>query len=99
MQIFDLLTAAAATGPGGATVRSPKAAARTFQATVTGATPSATVAIEVSNDGQNWLVLRTITLDGVTPSDGFASEAPWGHTRANVTALGAGCSVSAQMGV
>ena len=77
----------------------------TFQATVTGTgAVTATVDIEVSNDGTNWLdtVAGTITLSGTTThSDGFTTtSAPWKYVRANVTAIsGTGASVDVVMGV
>lgn len=77
----------------------------TFQATVTGTgVVTATVDIEVSNDGTNWLdtVAGTITLSGdTTHSDGFTTtSAPWKYVRANVTAIsGTGASVDVVMGV
>jgi hypothetical protein len=77
----------------------------TFQATVTGTgAVTATVDIEVSNDGTNWLdtVAGTITLSGTTThSDGFTTtSAPWKYVRANVTAIsGTSASVDVVMGV
>jgi hypothetical protein len=75
---------------------------RTFQATVTGTgAVTATVLIQVSNDGTNFLTLGTITLSGTTSaSDGFASNAPWVHVRANVSAIsGTSAAVTVVMGV
>lgn len=74
---------------------------RTFQATVTGTgSVSATVKVQVSNDGTNYLDLGVITLGGTTSaSDGFASDAPWLYTRGNVTAIsGTNAAVSLSMG-
>jgi hypothetical protein len=76
----------------------------TFQATVTGTgTVSATVVIDVSNDGTNWVAtsLGTITLSGTTSSsDGFATTASWKYVRARVTAIsGTGATVQVYMGV
>lgn len=75
-----------------------------FQATVTGTgAVTATVEIEVSNDGVNIVdtVMGTITLSGTTShSDGFTSEAPWKYVRANVTAIsGTGATVDVTMSV
>jgi len=80
---------------------SPKS---TFQATVQGTgAVSATVVIDVSNDGVNWVstVMGTITLSGTTSSsDGFTSDAPWKYVRARVTAIsGTGATVQVYMGV
>lgn len=72
-----------------------------FQATVTGTgAVTATVTIEVSNDGVNAVgtAMGTITLSGTTShSDGFTSVAPWKYVRAvtsNVTGTGATVSVN-----
>jgi hypothetical protein len=71
-----------------------------FQATVAGTgAVTATVAIEVSNDGVNAVdtVMGTITLSGTTShSDGFTSVSPWKYVRAvttNVTGTGATVNV------
>lgn len=74
----------------------------TFQATVKGLGPvSATVLIEVSNDGDNFLLLGTLTLSGSnSASDGFASAAPWTFFRAKTTAIsGTGAVVTVFAGV
>jgi hypothetical protein len=74
---------------------------RTFQATVAGTgAVSATVIIEGSNDGANFLTLGTITLSGTTSaSDGFVSDAAWGYVRARLTAIsGTGAAVTVAMG-
>ena len=61
----------------------------TFQATMgTAGTTTATVDIEVSNDEVQWIVMGTITLNGVSDTDGYASSASWAFVRANVKALG-----------
>lgn len=71
-----------------------------FQAVVEGTgTVTATVDIEVSNDGVNAVdtVMGTITLSGTTShSDGFTSDAPWKYVRAvtsNVTGTNATVNV------
>jgi hypothetical protein len=73
-----------------------------FQAT--GATSagsgSATVVIEVSNDGTNYNTLGTITLTLGTSStgDGFAVSNTWEYYRAKLTAIsGTGASVTVYM--
>lgn len=63
----------------------------TFQAigsTSTG-TGAATVNIEVSNNGVNWLTYGTITLTlGITEStDGLVLAAPWAFVRANASSI------------
>lgn len=61
---------------------------KTFQAILSvSTTPTATVDIEVSNDGNNWVVIGTITLSGSGDRDGFASSAAWLHHRGNVKAI------------
>ena len=48
---------------------------------------SATVVIECSTDGLDWVTLGTITLSGTTSAtDGFAAVA-WPHMRPKVTAI------------
>lgn len=63
----------------------------TAQATVQGTgAVSATVQIEVSNDGVGWLVdsVSTLSLSGTgIASAGFTSSAPWQFVRANITAI------------
>lgn len=69
---------------------------------VSASTGSASIAVQVSNDGANWLTLGTITLSLTTSesSDGFASDAPWAFVRGNVTSIsGTGAAVSLLMGV
>jgi hypothetical protein len=63
---------------------------------------TATVLIDVSNDGIHpcGTVAGTITLTGtLTASDGFTTEAAWKYIRARVTAItGTGAVVTCQMG-
>lgn len=61
---------------------------------------SATVLIEVSNDGSNWLTLGTIVLSGTTSDqDGFAANAAWVWVRARCTAIsGTGAALTVKMG-
>lgn len=75
---------------------------RTFQATVTGTgAVTATVSVEVSNDGKNFLNLATIDLSGTgSNTDGFASDAVWEYVRGRVTAIsGTNATVDLIMGV
>ena len=76
---------------------------RTFQGTgVTSAgAGSATVIVEVSNDGTNWITMGTITLAFTTTlgTDGFTSDAPWRYLRARTTAIaGTDATVNVWMG-
>lgn len=82
-----LLTAATVTGAGDS-VRLPNGV-KTFQASLAGSgSVSATVLIQVSNDGSQWLTLGTITLSGTSSaSDGFVSDETWYSHRANVSAI------------
>ena len=75
-----------------------------FQIVLTGTgAVTATVAIELSNDGTNALAtpLATVSLSGTTTvSDGFQSDASWKYVRLNVTALtGTGAAVRGYMSV
>jgi hypothetical protein len=102
-----LLTAATGTGAGNAWHPRDVPATNTyvfhsFQAsgTTTASTGAATVVIQVSNDGTNYLTLGTITLTLGTSStsDGFASLNTWEYYRANLTAIsGTGASVTVLM--
>lgn len=70
-----------------------------IQATVVGTgTVSATIVVEVSNDGTHALdtALGTITLSGSSSdSDGFITNASWKYIRARITAIaGTGATVS-----
>lgn len=74
-----------------------------FQATITGTgAVTATIDIEVSNDGTYWCdtVMGTITLAGTNEhTDGFTSVAPWKYVRAIlVTITGTDASVTVSMG-
>ena len=95
---ITLLNAVTATGAGAAKTFSHSIPYKTCQATVTGTgSVSATVNIEVSNDGIGWILAGTITLSGTTTAtDGFVIQAPWLNIRANVTAVsGTGAAVTA----
>lgn len=73
-----------------------------FQAVVAGTgAVSATVVIEVSNDGTNFMTLGTITLSGTTSAtDGFTSKDTYSQRRARLTAIsGTGATVNVNMGV
>ena len=100
--VRDIMSGATSTGAGNAHFKdSPYAS---FQATVSGTgAVTATVDIEVSNDGTNWCdtAAGTITLSGTTSAtDGFTTTSPWKYVRANVTAIsGTGATVSVKMGV
>ena len=77
---------------------------RTFQArgeTSSGA-GAATILVQGSIDGVNWILLGTIslTLGTVTTSDGLATSAMWPFVRGNITAIsGTDASVDLLMGV
>jgi hypothetical protein len=68
-----------------------------YQATVIGTgAVTATVLIEVSIDGYNWLTLGTIALSGTTThTDGFVAVGGWPNVRAQVSAVsGTGAAVT-----
>lgn len=61
---------------------------------------AATVFVQVTNDGTNYIDAGTITLTLATSasSDGFALDAPWDKVRARINAIsGTGASVSVYM--
>lgn len=82
-----LLNGVLVTGAGAALQTSARQ--RTFQGKVVGTgAVTATIKVEVSLDGVNFIVIGTITLSGTTEAfDGFATEAPWEYVRGNVTAI------------
>jgi hypothetical protein len=102
-----LLSKATATGAGAAwNPRDTSAVAtytqHSFQAigSTTTSTGAATVLIQVSNDGANYITMGTITLTLGTSitSDGFAAANTWEYYRANVSAIsGTGASVTVYM--
>lgn len=101
--IVSLIENASAPGQG---LKYPMSRKASFQAVLdanNGVLMNATVDIEVSNDGTNFVTLGTIKLSGTggTPeTDGFTSDAPWAYVRGNVTAIsGTGANVSLYMGV
>ena len=99
-QIVTLLGAATATGASAS--QPPGTTTQAFQATVVGTgAVTATVAIEATLNGQDWLNIGTITLSGTTrASDGLAVAAPWLLFRANCTAIsGTGAAVTVLMAV
>lgn len=77
---------------------------RTFSAKVVGTgAVTATIIIMVSNTGDDddWATAATITLSGTTSdSDGFAMNAKWAYTKANVSVItGTGAAVTVTLGV
>jgi len=100
-RVLDLLQGATTTVTGDWRYKdSPYTA---IQATITGTgVVSATVIIDVSNDGVNAVStsLGTITLSGTTSnSDGFVTQAPWKYMRARITGItGTNATVGVTMG-
>ena len=96
-----ILDAVTVTGPG--PQHNPRSKDRTFELvgqTSAGA-GAASVDVEVSNDGVNWINLANIslTLSTTTSSDGTASSAAWRFVRGNVASIsGTGASVDLIMG-
>jgi len=73
----------------------------TIQAVETAAsgTVTATIIVEVSDDGVNALTLGTITLNAATPAiDGFAFSARWQYIRVRVTAMSAASTINVHIG-
>lgn len=64
----------------------PELANRTFQASVLGAGAIATVGIEVSNTGENWMPYLTLNPTAGSP-DGHADVCPWPYVRANPSSI------------
>lgn len=98
MGVRKLLDAATATTTGATTV--VDAAPGSVQVVVTGAgAVSATVIVEVSNDGANWEALDTRSPSGTTSaSSSLAYGAMWAYMRARLTAIsGAGAAVTAHL--
>lgn len=80
----------------------PSVGLRSFQHTLTSTAGNctATVAIEVSADGTNFMNLSTTTFSSAASPqfDGFTSQAPWPFVRANLTAItGTGARVVTTM--
>jgi hypothetical protein len=102
-----LLDAATTTGAGPAwnerdTTANSTYVFHTFQAvgSTTAGSGAATVIIQVSNDGVNYLTMGTITLTLGTSetTDGFAVINNWNFYRANLSAVsGTGAAVSVYM--
>lgn len=68
-----------------------------YQASISGTgAVSATVTIEVSNDGSNWLTFGTMSLSGTaTDTDNVAGDAPWAVHRATISSItGTGAAVT-----
>ena len=98
-----LLSAVTSTGAGTA-IDDADLPLRTYQAygQTTAGSGSATIKVQGSNDGTNFVDLGTITLTLTTSTstDGFVSNANWRYVRGNVTALsGTGAAVTLMMGV
>ncbi|MCK5610042.1 hypothetical protein KAR91_49670 [Candidatus Pacearchaeota archaeon] len=77
---------------------------RTFSAKVVGTgAVTATIILMVSNtgDADDWATAATITLSGTTSdSDGFAMNAKWAYTKANISAIsGTDAAVTVTLGV
>lgn len=64
---------------------------------------TAVIAVQVSNDNQNWITMATITLSGTATTadnDGFSSDASWAFVRGNVTSIsGTGATATLTMAV
>ena len=101
-KVMDLLQGATSTTTGDWKFKDAPFAS--YQASVSGTgAVSATIVIDVSNDGITACStpMGTITLSGTTAvSDGFVTVAPWKYVRARVTAIsGTGATVNVNEGV
>lgn len=98
-QRIPLMTSRTATATG-STIEAPGPGA-TVQAVVTGTGAlTATVVVQVSNDGAAWLTISTLSLSGTTSAtQGMALDAHWVYIRADLTVLtGTGATVNVWMG-
>lgn len=88
-----LVNAVTTTGAGGPVSRAPGVSSVLAWGTTSSGAGAATIAVEVSNDGTNWVVAGTIvlvlatTVTTGTNTDGFTINAGWAYIRANVTAI------------
>lgn len=107
--IYKLLDSVTTTGAGTAiqmptTVGNIPTAKSTFQAigSTSSGSGSATIKVQVSNDGTNFIDAGTITLtlSTTTTSDGFSIDAPWAFIRGNTTAIsGTNAAVTLYMAI
>lgn len=87
-RIKQILAAATATGAVPATTLAGLGNVRSYQATLGGTgTFSATVQLQVSNDGVYWFTLNTFTLTNTTQTQVFTSTDAYAYVLANVTAI------------
>lgn len=89
-------------GTGAGEIQQPNPSLKSFQAVgqTTAGSGSATIQIQVSNDGINWILSGTITLSFSTTAatDGYLAYMSWPYVRANVTAIsGTGARVTVTM--
>ncbi len=101
-QHTKILSAVTVTGAGSAYTLPSGNRGQSYQAVVAGTgAVTATVVVEVSNDGTNWDTLGTITLSGTTiDSDSFGNVVQWCFVRGNVTAIsGTGAAVTLSVGM
>ena len=93
-QAKTLALAQTVTGPGPWHNLSPEMSNRGFIVSVAGGTPTASVSIEVSNDGGATFATR-LDFPSVSGSNtDVDANQPFPLVRANVTALGAGAAVT-----
>lgn len=99
---LTLLSGVTSTTTGAAHDAGPEGiTARTFVANVSGTgAVSATVIVQVSNNGLHFITLATITLSGTSSdADGFVADEAWQYVRGKVTAIsGTGATVTLTMG-
>lgn len=99
--VQTILSGATATGAG--STFEPWGDTYTYHAfgTTGSGSGSATILIQVSNNGTNWITMGTIslTLSTTVTADGLSAIVPWKYHRANVTAIsGTTATVTVIMG-
>lgn len=99
--VFNLLSAVTATGAGSAFRTPSQFVKKAVVANIAGTSgaQTATVNIEVSNDGILWVSLTSLSLSGTsTDQKAYVIDGPFFYARANVTAItGTGAAVSATL--
>jgi hypothetical protein len=85
-KVYTLLDGVIANGSGEA--YHPTRNVQSFQGSLSNTTtPSATVTVEVSNDGALWTTLGTLSLSGAQDTDGLTSNAAWVSVRGTVSGI------------
>jgi hypothetical protein len=101
MRFSQILSGVTAVSVGSLVDLTGRSNTKSYQGVITGTAPfSASVNVEVSLDGTNWIVLTTMSLSNTTPTIGYTSTDAWPFVRGNVTAItGTGASVNLTVGL